>query len=88
MAITRDKYAEPGDLGTNALSLSLNVESMVTILHPGYSDGSNKLHSLPTTDGGGIYYGTALTVCGMSAGNTFNTGFFAKPREAELEASE
>jgi hypothetical protein len=88
MAITRDKYGEPRHATTNSPSLGSNLESTISIFHPGYSDGSNKLLTLPAADNGGIYYGTALTICGIVAGNMFDTGFFAKSREAEPEASE
>ncbi|KAI1149084.1 hypothetical protein F4825DRAFT_431757 [Nemania diffusa] len=83
MAITRDKYGEPDPPSTSS-----NAQSTITILHPGYSDGSNKLLILPGLDCGGVHYGTALTFCGIIASNSFDTGFFAKSREAEPETSE
>jgi hypothetical protein len=59
-----------------------NPDSTITILHPGYSGNWNRLVMLPALDGGGVHYGTALTICGISTGNTFNTGVFAKVKGA------
>lgn len=83
MAITRDRYGE-----LDLPSTSSNAESTISFLHPSYSDGSNKFLTLPTLDCGGVQYGAALTFCGIIAGNSTETGFFAKSREAEPEPSE
>ncbi|PMB64022.1 hypothetical protein BM221_010187 [Beauveria bassiana] len=53
--------------------------SRVDFLHPGYS-GSAVLLSLPALDDGGIDFDTALTACGVVAGNRWRDGFFSSDR--------
>jgi hypothetical protein len=64
MAITRKKYGEPRHAVTNSPSLGSNLETTVSIFHPGFSDGLNKFLTLPAIDYRGIHCGTALTICG------------------------
>ncbi|KAK3309288.1 uncharacterized protein B0T15DRAFT_136081 [Chaetomium strumarium] len=52
-------------------------------LHPGYSNGIVLL-SLPALDSGGIDYDTALTACGLIAGNRWGDGFFSSDRIGAL----
>jgi hypothetical protein len=61
--------------------------AFVRFLHPGYEDLFNPLCTLPATDDGGVHYGTALTICGIIANNSFN-GYFAKERGADREPCE
>jgi hypothetical protein len=35
------------------------------------SDDSNQFVSLPALNNGGVHYGTAVTICGIIAGNSF-----------------
>ncbi|KAI9684820.1 MAG: hypothetical protein M1829_000195 [Trizodia sp. TS-e1964] len=50
--------------------------------HPAYSDLNNTLLRLPPLDhlDGGLHYDTALTACGIVAGNRFTEGHFRAER--------